>query len=211
LADKRLFQHHQDSLFDICSDFTLARTYSNIQTKKPDFIKANGGSFFSLSPKNAKHSIQINLNTKNLHTTELDFKTSFLADNIAILVGYGILFLFVWITMFIPIIGVLFVFVFLITLITHLPWWLYSRNKIKKEFWSYIESKVQTLQTSNQQNIFQTNTPKEPRLPSNDETSIYGPNSQPNSTPNTTKRCSKCKTPIRQGLRFCPSCGTFIP
>lgn len=208
MGDKKLFQHDQESLFDICSDFTLARSYSGVQTQRPDFIKVGGGSILSFSPKNAKHSIQINLSKGIQNTTELDFRLSFLADNITILASYVIIFFFVWALLFIPLVGAFFFFALIITAIIHIPWWVYSRGKIRKEFWLFVDSKTQAL-PSNRQNSFGGNMPKEPRFFSTDETNVYTPNTQSTPTSKTTQ-CSKCKKMVKEGTRFCPNCGNFI-
>ena len=98
----------------------------------------NGGSFFSLSPKSAKHSVHANLIKKNNSETEINFNLSFLVDNIGLVIEYVIMILIIWFTIPIPIVGIFFLFAFIVTAAIHLPWWLYNRGKIRKEFSSQV-------------------------------------------------------------------------
>jgi len=209
LTEIRIFKQDQNSLFKTCSDFLLARSYSGIQTQSPHSIKGNGGSFFSLSPKNAKHSIHINLTKKNNSETEINFNLSFLVDNIGLAIEYVIMILIVWFVMLISEIGFFFLFVFLVTAAIHLPWWLYNRGKIKKEFWSFVETKIQQIPSYNYRNPFPNYTPKN-FYSSNDNTDTYSSSPSLNIPTSKSRECTKCKIPLDNKTRFCPKCGSFI-
>lgn len=209
MTEIKIFKQDQNSLYKICSDFLLARSYSDIQTQSPQSIKGNGGSFFSLSPKNAKHSIQADLIKKNNSETEINFNLSFLVDNIGLVIEYVIMILIIWFTMLIPFVGIFFLFVFIVTAVIHLPWWLYNRGKIRKEFWMFIETKIQQSPQYNYGNPFPHYTPKN-FYSSNDNTDTYSSNKSQNISPIKSRECTQCKILVDDKTRFCPKCGNFI-
>lgn len=209
MTEIKILKQEQNSLFKTCSDFLLARSYSDIQTQGPHSIKGNGGSFFSLSPKNAKHSIHINLTKKNNSETEINFNLNFLVDNVGLVIEYSIMILIIWFTMMIPIIGIFFLFAFIVTAAIHLPWWLYNRGKIRKEFWLFVETKIQQSPSHNYRNPFPNYIPQN-FYSSNDNTDTYSSNKSPNISPIKSRECAKCKILIDKKTRFCPQCGNFI-
>lgn len=217
MTEIRIFKQDQNSLFKTCSDFLLARSYSGIQTQSPHSIKGNGGSFFSLSPKNAKHSIHINLTKKNNSETEINFNLSFLDNNIGLAIEYVIMILIILhiigITVSAAIIaaelGFFFLFVFLVTAAIHLPWWLYNRGKIRKEFWSFVETKIQQIPSYNYRNPFPNYTPKN-FYSSNDNTDTYSSSPSLNVPTSKSRECTKCKILVDNKTRFCSQCGNFI-
>ncbi len=200
----------------------LARSVSNLQSQRPSFLSGSFGSIFSRSPRFAKHSIRIDLTAQNRGDTELNFQLSFLSDNIALLISYALLMLIVWIFSLIPLIGIFVVILFIITAAIHIPWWLIGRGKVRKEFWNFVDAKVQssiTFYGANTSPFFpnqgQQNPPhirSPPPSPNpNDETNIYASNQAPpqGSLP-SMKRCTKCNIDLTKDIRYCPKCGDFL-
>jgi hypothetical protein len=205
----------------MCSDFMLARSVTNFQSQRPTFLRGSFGSIFSRSPRFAKHSIRIDLTQQSNGDTELNFQLRFLSDNIALLSAYMSLVLIVWIASLVPPVGIFFVFLFIVTASIHIPWWLISRRKVRKEFWNFIDTKVQTSTRIYSpstpppffQNLGQQNIPNKSPPPPNtsDETDIYPGNQSSSQVPlPSVKHCSKCNIDLYKDTRYCPKCGKFL-
>jgi len=186
----------------------LARSASDLQTQQPSHVKGSFGGIFSLSPKNAKHSIRIDLSQTRYAEIEVNFQLSFLADNISLLISYFIMILLVGIFISIPFVGLFFAGAFVVTMIIHLPWWLISRGKVRKEFWNYIETKVQTATQFHNPRFSQNqSTPNS----QNDETDMYpGSESLSGNNLSSQKICKKCQLEVPANARYCQKCGNFI-
>lgn len=200
----------------------LARSASNFQSQRPSFLSGSFGSIFSRSPRFAKHSIRIDLTPQSNGDTELNFQLRFLSDNIALLSAYVFTVLIVWIASLIPYVGVFFVFLFIVIAAIHVPWWLIGRRKVRKEFWNFIDTKIQTStriyspSTSPPffPNLGQQNTPNKSPAPHpnpSDQTNIYPGNQVPQqgALP-SVRRCSKCNIDLDKNIRYCPKCGNFL-
>lgn len=198
----------------------LARSASNFQSQRPTFLRGSFGSIFSRSPRFAKHSIRIDLTQQSNGDTELNFQLRFLSDNIALLSAYICMVLIVWIASLILLVGIFFVFLFIVTAAIHVPWWLIGRGKVRKEFWNFIDTKIQTSTRIYSpstpqpffQNSWQQNTPnKSPPSPNpSDQTNIYPGNQSPPQGLPSVKQCSKCNIELGKDIRYCPKCGNFL-